>query len=146
MILPRLSADKWAAVQQAQQQAQLVSGSSIKSSGSSGSGGFGAAVADVSVEGDTLAPPLWAMQQLAAHLRKALGLNLFNVDIIVSSSSVSGSGASGGSNSNSSTSVLVVDINFFPGYDKIAGAEVLFADFLADLCSERSSGSGGEAA
>lgn len=113
VILPRLSADKLAAVAAAQQQQQLQMADSSW-------GGAGAVLADVSVQGDSQAPPLWAMQQLAAHLREALGMSLFNVDIIVPSEQ--GRGAR----------LLVVDINYFPGIDKVPGGEQLFANLLAE--------------
>lgn len=138
----------------------------------------GVALADASVTGDATAPPLWAMQQLAAYLRQQLQLSLFNVDIIAptnisvfdhklqqphiahlaqqpfgklpqkgpdsmvpqqitTTSNLSASdlkattaraGVCGGVRQ-----YLVVDINFFPGYDKVPGAELLFADFLSSL-------------
>jgi hypothetical protein len=109
----------------------------------------GTALADASVAGDAAAPPLWAMQQLAAFLRHKLQLNLFNVDIIApdqqrqqhqqlqQSDTVTqrtgsiGAGASAGN--SSSRQYLVVDVNFFPGFDKVPGAEQLFADYLASL-------------
>uniref|UniRef100_A0A383VVB8 inositol-1,3,4-trisphosphate 5/6-kinase n=1 Tax=Tetradesmus obliquus TaxID=3088 RepID=A0A383VVB8_TETOB len=116
------------------------------------SGAAGTALADASVVGDAAAPPLWAMRQLAAHLRQTLQLSLFNVDIIApehqqqqqqhqqqqgpddpaapkSSSSVGDSSSS----SSCCRCFLVVDVNFFPGFDKVPGAEQLFADFLASL-------------
>jgi hypothetical protein len=156
-ILPRLSADKLAAIAAAQQQqqsqaAELAAAPSAKIDSSGGSSGSskGVAVADASVEGDTCAPPLWAVQQLAAHLRTALGLNLFNVDIITPSQQVSSQQQQlllqqgqqqedhqqqqqqpGGVQQQ----LLVVDINYFPGYDKVPGAEVLFADFLAECAA-----------
>lgn len=147
-ILPRLSADKLAAVAAAQQQQQsqamkvaATPAGGADSSGSNGGSSTGVAVADASVEGDTCAPPLWVVQQLAAHLRTALGLNLFNVDIITPSQQVSA--AAGVQQQQQEPGVqqqlLVVDINYFPGYDKVPGAEVLFADFLAECAATASS-------
>lgn len=164
VILPRLSADKWAAVQAAQQQQQQVLNSvsptvnsASSSSSSSSVDGGGAAIADASVADDPAAPPLWAMQQLAAHLRATLGLNLFNVDIIAPSQGLQatdegaccaaslslngsnegsvgddeGQGPPQGAAQSHQRQLLVVDINYFPGYDKVPGAELLFAQFLA---------------
>jgi hypothetical protein len=109
----------------------------------------GTALADASVAGDAAAPPLWAMQQLAAFLRHKLRLNLFNVDIIApdqqrqqhqqlrqpdtvtQQTGSIGAGASAGN--SSSRQYLVVDVNYFPGFDKVPGAEQLFADYLASL-------------
>jgi hypothetical protein len=88
------------------------------------------------------------MQQLAAFLREKLRLNLFNVDIIApdqqqqhqqlqppdGSPEYAGSISAGASASGSSSrQYLVVDVNFFPGFDKVPGAEQLFADYLASL-------------
>ena len=154
-ILPRLSADKLAAIAAAQQQQQsqamkvtATPAAGVDSSGSNGSSGgssTGVAVADASVEGDVYAPPLWAVQQLAAHLRTALGLNLFNVDIITPSQQVSAAagvqqqqqqlGQQQQEPGGVQQQLLVVDINYFPGYDKVPGAEVLFADFLAECAA-----------
>jgi hypothetical protein len=163
VILPRLSADKLAAVaaakqQQQQQQEQgpafsvaprgqpgaTISQATTTTTSSSSSSTVGAALADASVFadasvlGDAVAPPLWALQQLAAHMRKVLGMSLFNLDIIVpdcGSSCVADHdvGVQGGQQQLQSSvqQLLVVDINYFPGYDKIPGAEELFADFLA---------------
>lgn len=165
VILPRLSADKWVAVQAAQQQPQqqalndVAPAANSASSSSSNVDGGGAAIADASVADDPAAPPLWAMQQLAAHLRAALGLNLFNVDIIAPSEGLQASGeggccaaglavngryescigVDGGQGPQQAAAqlderqqqLLVVDINYFPGYDKVPGAELLFAQFLA---------------
>lgn len=195
LILPRLSADKLAAVAAAQQHGSsaqcrhpasgTADGSNVPTNGashvphkisSSGSSSSGTALADASVHGDPLAPPLWAMQQLAAYLRKALGMNLFNVDIIAPSNTLSSTSSCSACGTNSNTAcgaasstadgehivvprhlqqqqhhqqqeqqdgqqqqqqqeLLVVDINYFPGYDKVPGAELLFADFLAECAA-----------
>jgi hypothetical protein len=109
-------------------------------------GAAGTALADASVAGDAAAPPLWAMQQLASFLRQELQLNLFNVDIIApqqqqqqqqqpeSATEHSDSVREcGGAGNSSKRQFLVVDVNFFPGFDKVPGAEQLFADYLASL-------------
>jgi hypothetical protein len=107
-----------------------------------GNSAAGTALADASVAGDAAAPPLWAMQQLAAYLRQQLQLNLFNVDIIApeqqqlvvdDSMGPTSSSSIEGSSSSSCRRFLVVDVNFFPGFDKVPGAEQLFADYLASL-------------
>eukprot|EP00879_Flechtneria_rotunda_P019887 GHRR01020903.1.p1 GENE.GHRR01020903.1~~GHRR01020903.1.p1 ORF type:complete len:497 (+),score=218.65 GHRR01020903.1:511-2001(+) len=101
----------------------------------------GRSLCDDSVAGDAAAPPMWAMQQLAAYLRQQLQLNLFNVDIIVpeqQETPVQLAVSSDSSNDRTRTAAvcsccLVVDINYFPGYDKVPGAEALFADYLSSL-------------
>ena len=60
------------------------------------------------------------VESICAHLRRNLGLNLFNVDLIRCS-------ATG--------RVLVVDINYFPGFSKMPEYESLFTGFLVDLVS-----------
>jgi hypothetical protein len=165
-------------------------------------------------------PPSWVLQQLAQHLRVALKLNLFNVDILVPECQEQdergqqqyqqhyGDNNNGyglqkqqqhgslelqrglispgldhdqeeGNHADNTAGVLknahhqekgrqgqqeegqlccfngtgpgqdvvkttpgtkqlvVVDINYFPGYDKVPGAEALFADFLASCIEER---------
>lgn len=72
-----------------------------------------------------VAPPEWALLQLAAHLSRQLGgLTLFNVDIIQPETS----------QPSSTVQYLVVDVNYFPGYDKVSGAEPLLAAHLGS-CS-----------
>ena len=58
------------------------------------------------------------VESICAHLRRTLGLSLFNVDLIRCS-------ATG--------RVLVVDINYFPGFSKMPEYETLFTGFLADV-------------
>lgn len=60
------------------------------------------------------------VRALAAALRAALGLQLFNFDLI----------RVGGA----SDAFLVVDINYFPGIAKMPGYETTFAEFLAGCC------------
>jgi hypothetical protein len=96
----------------------------------------GVVVADSSVLGDGEAPPLWALQQLAAAFRSALGgLTLFNMDLIVPQLQPSPTPHAGDGSElqqqEQPPALLVVDVNFLPGYDKVPGAEPLFADFLA---------------
>jgi hypothetical protein len=56
-------------------------------------------------------------------------MNLFNVDIIAPSV------APQQQEQQLQQQLLVVDINYFPGYDKVPGAELLFADFLAQCAA-----------
>jgi hypothetical protein len=123
----------------AQQDRKPAEGAGHSSSCRSSSG---IALADSSVAGDAAAPPLWAMQQLAAFLRQQLQLNLFNVDIISPQQQHQQRPAHELHDRMSSSCVckgsdcrqfLVVDVNFFPGFDKVPGAEQLFADYLASL-------------
>ena len=102
------------------------------------SDGCGAVVADTSVEADPHAPPLWSMGQLAAYLRSSLGMNLFNVDIIAPSVAPQQQEQQ---EQQLQQQLLVVDINYFPGYDKVPGAEVLFADFLVQCAAHAGSSS-----
>jgi hypothetical protein len=133
VILPRLSANKFAAAklaQQASQQQQQQQEAQQQLEGS-GSGGRGAAVADASVAADPQAPPLWSMGQLAVYLRSSLGMNLFNVDIIAPPQAP----PQQQHQHQQQQQLWVVDINYFPGYDKVPGAELLFADFLAQCAA-----------
>lgn len=57
--------------------------------------------------------------ELARGLREALGLNLFNVDVI--------------RDGKEPTRYLVIDINYFPGYAKLPSYEPFITDFLLDI-------------
>jgi len=59
------------------------------------------------------------VDELAKALREALGLNLFNVDVI--------------RDSKEPTRYLVIDINYFPGYAKLPSYEPFITDFLLDV-------------
>ena len=92
--------------------------------------GEAAAAAEAAAAG--LEPAPWALGQLAAHLSSQLsGLSLFNIDIIPDLRQAPSSG------SNGSSRYLVVDVNYFPGYDKVPGAEQLFAQYCSNLCGAR---------
>ncbi|GMH45355.1 hypothetical protein BSKO_13312 [Bryopsis sp. KO-2023] len=69
-------------------------------------------------------PPEWITHSLANALRKRLGLQLFNFDMIEAK------GAEG--------VFYVLDINYFPGVDKIRDFEKIFVDFLLGACREDS--------
>jgi hypothetical protein len=126
-----------------------------------GSGGGGGGRGGGSEAGS--APPLWALREAAARLGAALGLSVFNFDVIVperqggsggggggggggsrgggggNGSGGRGGGGSGGSDSDGRGSpattcaggeavgggellCLVVDVNYFPGFDKAGPA------------------------
>lgn len=70
-------------------------------------------------------PPEWVTNSLAAILRKRLGVQLFNFDMICPE----------GDNFEELL-YYVVDINYFPGVDKIPGFEELFVNFLKAVCED----------
>ncbi|KAF7806081.1 inositol-tetrakisphosphate 1-kinase 1 [Senna tora] len=59
--------------------------------------------------------------ELGRALREAMGLNLFNVDMI-----------------RDGSRYLVIDINYFPGYSKLPAFESFFTDFLWDVVHKES--------
>lgn len=73
------------------------------------------------------APPDWLTHALAGSLRSALGLQLFNFDLICPEEQA---GADSGQ-----CLYYVVDINYFPGVDKIPNFEAMFVDFLTEACN-----------
>jgi inositol-1,3,4-trisphosphate 5/6-kinase/inositol-tetrakisphosphate 1-kinase len=75
-------------------------------------------------------PPDWLTDALASHLRQQLGLQLFNFDLI----SPEEQGIS------DAVQYYIVDINYFPGVDKIPGFEQLFVDFLKATIEQQDSG------
>lgn len=66
--------------------------------------------------------------EVAKGMRRALGLRLFNFDMIRDEN---GSG------------YLVIDINYFPGYEKLDSYETVMTDFLLNVMKTRA-GDGGE--
>ncbi|MED6106003.1 hypothetical protein PIB30_000789 [Stylosanthes scabra] len=64
-------------------------------------------------------PPEGLVSELGRTLREALGLNLFNVDVIRDASD--------------EKRYLVIDINYFPGYAKLPCYETFFTNFLLDV-------------
>ncbi|KAK9051355.1 hypothetical protein SSX86_027982 [Deinandra increscens subsp. villosa] len=58
------------------------------------------------------------LAEVAKGLREALGLNLFNFDMI---------------RDDGRDGYLVVDINYFPGYEKLPGYESVMTDFLLNI-------------
>lgn len=69
-------------------------------------------------------PPLDFVQNLAAAIRDATQLHLFNFDLI---QDVSVSVSSG------SIRYFIIDINYFPGYAKLPGFEAMLTDFFLDV-------------
>uniref|UniRef100_A0A7N0UTN6 Inositol-tetrakisphosphate 1-kinase n=1 Tax=Kalanchoe fedtschenkoi TaxID=63787 RepID=A0A7N0UTN6_KALFE len=65
-------------------------------------------------------PPLSFVTDLALRLRQALGLNLFNFDIIRESKA-------------SGNRYLIIDINYFPGYAKMPNYESVLTEFFWDV-------------
>lgn len=78
-------------------------------------------------------PPRWALEALASHMRSALGLTLFNFDLIAVAPPAPGESLVGGCPAGAS--YLVIDINYFPGFEKLPDYESLMAEFLGWLFS-----------
>ncbi|KAK4257066.1 hypothetical protein QN277_006705 [Acacia crassicarpa] len=64
-------------------------------------------------------PPDSLIEGLAKSLKEAMGLNLFNVDLIRDASDP--------------TRYLVIDVNYFPGYAKLPNYVPFFTNFLWDI-------------
>lgn len=67
-------------------------------------------------------PPEWLLRGLAATLRHNTGLQLFNFDLL--------SPTATSSLDSSAPDYFVVDINFFPGFEKLPNYESLMVSFL----------------
>ena len=72
---------------------------------------------------DAVMPPAAFVNQIAGGLRRALGLQLFNFDMI---RDVRATG----------DHYLVIDINYFPGYAKMPGYETVLTDFFWEMVSK----------
>ncbi|XP_061376481.1 inositol-tetrakisphosphate 1-kinase 2-like [Gastrolobium bilobum] len=72
---------------------------------------------DVEIE-KTEMPPQGLVTDLARALREAMGLNLFNVDVI--------------RDAKDCKRYLVIDVNYFPGYAKLPSYESFITSFLLD--------------
>mmetsp|Transcript_15093 Transcript_15093/g.40824 ORF Transcript_15093/g.40824 Transcript_15093/m.40824 type:complete len:443 (+) Transcript_15093:139-1467(+) len=72
------------------------------------------------------APPEWITHTLADVLRRRLGLQLFNFDLICPEEQIS----------PNECLYYVIDINYFPGVDKIPNFEQAFVHFLRTACEE----------
>nr|XP_023924726.1 inositol-tetrakisphosphate 1-kinase 1-like [Quercus suber]POE58231.1 inositol-tetrakisphosphate 1-kinase 1 [Quercus suber] len=68
-------------------------------------------------------PPLEFVMELAKGLRKAMGLRLFNFDLI--------------RDSGDGHRYFVIDINYFPGYVNMPEYESVFVDFFCDVVQEK---------
>ncbi|KAJ4721092.1 Inositol-tetrakisphosphate 1-kinase [Melia azedarach] len=64
------------------------------------------------------------VMESARAMREALGLNLFNYDVI--------------RDATNGNRYLVIDINYFPGYAKLPGYELILTDFFLDLVNKKS--------
>ncbi|XP_062205695.1 inositol-tetrakisphosphate 1-kinase 1-like [Phragmites australis] len=73
---------------------------------------------DISLE-DAVMPPAAFVDQVAGGLRRALGLQLFNFDMI--------------RDVRAGDRYLVIDINYFPGYAKMPGYETVLTDFFWEM-------------
>ena len=68
-------------------------------------------------------PPLEFVMELAKGLRVAMGLRLFNFDLI--------------RDSRDGNRYFVIEINYFPGYAKMPDYESVLVDFFCDLVEEK---------
>lgn len=73
---------------------------------------------------DSGGPPEWVVKGIAYALQRALGLQLFNFDLLEPTSS-----------EENALVYHVVDINYFPGYEKLPGHTERFIRFLAAVLS-----------
>ncbi|KAK9810418.1 hypothetical protein WJX72_010392 [[Myrmecia] bisecta] len=84
-------------------------------------------------------PPGWFVEGLAAQLRQRLGVSLFNFDLIRPSEALpclqDGAGPCG-----APCDYLVIDINYFPGYEKLPNYEDIMVEFLRTLVQQQASG------
>ena len=71
---------------------------------------------------DAVMPPAAFVNQIAGGLRRALGLQLFNFDMI--------------RDVRAGDRYLVIDINYFPGYAKMPGYETVLTDFFWEMVSK----------
>ncbi|XP_042490818.1 inositol-tetrakisphosphate 1-kinase 5-like [Macadamia integrifolia] len=78
---------------------------------------------------DTEMPPLSIITDIARGLRQAMGLHLFNFDVI--------------RDSRVGNHYLVIDINYFPGYAKMPSYETVLTDFFCELLQQKQKQSGG---
>nr|XP_023894652.1 inositol-tetrakisphosphate 1-kinase 1-like [Quercus suber] len=67
-------------------------------------------------------PPLKFVMELAKGLRVAMGLRLFNFDLV--------------RDSRDGNRYFVIDINYFPGYVKMPEYESVFVDFFLGCCGK----------
>ncbi|XP_051114592.1 inositol-tetrakisphosphate 1-kinase 1-like [Andrographis paniculata] len=77
-------------------------------------------------DGKTENPPMDLLVVIARGLRRAMGLHLFNFDVIRDTSI--------------GNRYLVIDINYFPGYAKMPSYEHVLTSFFYDVLSEKDDG------
>ncbi|KAK1604444.1 hypothetical protein QYE76_028117 [Lolium multiflorum] len=80
---------------------------------------------------DAEMPPPGLVDEVARGLRRALGLHLFNFDMIRGRKAAGGAGQ-----------YFIIDINYFPGFDKLPGYEVALTDFFDEMIRSAGTGSG----
>lgn len=81
-------------------------------------------------------PPRWAWTSIARKLQQNLGLTLFNFDIIVPLQPPPGMDGfiSEDSSAARGTGLLhLIDVNYYPGVEKLPQSEVVICDFLDNL-------------
>jgi inositol-1,3,4-trisphosphate 5/6-kinase / inositol-tetrakisphosphate 1-kinase len=78
--------------------------------------------------------PLWVANELMALVQSDTGLSLFNLDVICPVEQLG----------NGMQRLCVVDVNYFPGFDKLAHFERRFARYLRSVVSKAAVQSGGD--
>jgi inositol-1,3,4-trisphosphate 5/6-kinase/inositol-tetrakisphosphate 1-kinase len=81
---------------------------------------------------DAEMPPATFVSDIAKGLRQAMGLNLFNFDVI--------------RDTKAGNHYLVIDINYFPGYAKMPAYESVLTDFFCKIFDEKKALEGGAVA
>ena len=76
-------------------------------------------------------PPAWLWRGIATRLRDTLGLTLFNFDLIVPLDPPDD--LRGLIDGRGKGIVYLIDINYFPGFEKLPGYESLVVNFLESL-------------
>lgn len=67
-------------------------------------------------------PPDQVWKEMARRISERLKLHLFNYDVIIPAADP--------------TQLHLIDINYFPGYEKLAGYEDLMVDFFQDIVGD----------
>lgn len=83
-------------------------------------------------------PPQWVWQGIAEHLQRALKLTLFNFDIIVPLAPDAEMNGLLEANNNSGL-IHLIDINYYPGVEKLPSSELVICNFLENLLNTDSS-------
>jgi inositol-1,3,4-trisphosphate 5/6-kinase/inositol-tetrakisphosphate 1-kinase len=86
-------------------------------------------------------PPEWLWRGIAAKIRAAFGLSLFNFDLIVPLAPAEHQRGLVDPKSTTAVEGLVhlIDINYFPGIEKLPNYEALLVQFFNDLRDKRRS-------